>query len=134
MQETPITQKTDNSKELITLLHILAQVRLFHWQTTSYSQHIAFGEYYEELSDLVDTFVESYQGKYCRISLSPEECHDISLRGHHEENVNLFVEEICKYLTEILCSTFNENDSELKNIVDEMLGATDKLAYLLTLK
>lgn len=127
-------QKEDKSKELITLLHILAQVRLFHWQTSSYAQHVAFGEYYEELSDLIDTFVESYQGKYCRINLSSEENHEISLKGYHEETVNLFVDEICKYLTEVLCTTFNEDDTELKNIIDEMLGATDKLAYLLTLK
>jgi len=135
MEHTSIIATTENkSKDIITLLHILSQVKMLHWQTSSYSEHVAFGNYYDGLSELVDTFVESYQGKYCRIQLSSEECHNIGLRGYAQNNTHIFVKEVVTYLTEILPCTFSEDDTELCNIVDEMLGATDKLAYLLTLK
>lgn len=35
-----------------------------HWRTKSYAQHIALGEFYEALPDLVDEFVECYQGMF----------------------------------------------------------------------
>jgi DNA-binding ferritin-like protein len=123
-----------DSKPLLTLIHINAQVKVFHWQTDSYSQHVALGEYYDKLNDLIDTFVESYQGKYCRINLEGEESFNIVLKGFHIAHLEMFLNEVCDFLCEILPSTFSENDSELCNIVDEMIAETDKLKYLLTLR
>lgn len=43
------------------------QVHIFHWQTKkkgSLAQHEAFGIYYDEIPDLLDKMVETYQGKY----------------------------------------------------------------------
>jgi hypothetical protein len=45
------------------LLNSATIAHVMHWQTTSYSQHIALGEYYDEIVDLVDAVVEAYQGK-----------------------------------------------------------------------
>ena len=33
-----------------------------HWATDSYSRHMALGAFYEGLGELLDRFVESYQG------------------------------------------------------------------------
>ena len=52
------------SKMVSLLLHSRTQVHIFHWQTKSYAEHKALGKYYEEIVDLVDGLVESYQGKY----------------------------------------------------------------------
>jgi hypothetical protein len=128
------TKKDNNSKYLLTLLHINAQVKVFHWQTDSYAQHEAFGNYYEVMDELTDTFVESYQGKYCRIDLEGEECFNISLKGFHIAHLEVFLNEVCDFLCEMLPSTFSENDSELFNLVDEMVSETNKLKYLLTLR
>jgi len=46
------------------LLHSRNQVHVLHLQTTSYAEHIALGGYYDSISDLVDSLIESYQGKY----------------------------------------------------------------------
>ena len=54
--------------KLITpFLKIQQQLRIFHWQTESYAQHKAFGKAYEEFDDLIDTFVETYIGKYGKV-------------------------------------------------------------------
>lgn len=46
------------------LLHSVNQTHVFHLQTKSYAEHIALGSYYDEVTDLIDALVESYQGKY----------------------------------------------------------------------
>ena len=47
-----------------TLLHSATLAHLMHFKTTSYSQHMALGAYYEEIPDLVDSLTESIQGAY----------------------------------------------------------------------
>jgi len=41
------------------LLTLQNQLRIFHWQTTVYSEHTAFGTAYEALDDLIDSFIET---------------------------------------------------------------------------
>lgn len=43
------------------------QAHIFHWQTVgqgSFAAHKALNDYYDAVPDLVDSLVESYQGKY----------------------------------------------------------------------
>lgn len=131
--ESMLSEPSYNSKPLLTLLHINSQIRVFHWQTDSYAQHTAFGDYYTAMDELIDTFVESYQGKYCRIDLGAEENFDIALKGYYLNHLDIFLEEVIQYLQEILPSTFESDDTELCNIIDEMVSETNKLKYLLTL-
>jgi hypothetical protein len=35
-----------------------------HLRTTSYAAHMALGDFYEELPELIDSFTEAYQGRY----------------------------------------------------------------------
>lgn len=46
------------------LLHSVTNAHILHFQSLSYSQHMALGTYYDKVSDLVDGFVEAFQGKY----------------------------------------------------------------------
>ena len=46
------------------LLHSRNQTHVFHLQTKSYAEHMALGDYYDGIGDLIDGVVESYQGKY----------------------------------------------------------------------
>jgi len=58
VQTDPVMQFVQCLLQSVTNAHIL------HFQSLSYSQHIALGAYYDEVSDLVDGFVEVLQGKY----------------------------------------------------------------------
>lgn len=54
-------------KLISTLLESRTQAHIFHWQTKgpgSYATHIALQGYYDVLPDMIDTLVETYQGKY----------------------------------------------------------------------
>ena len=56
--------KKDFTEMVSHLLHSQTQVHAFHLQTKSYSEHKALQKYYEDVDDLIDALVESYQGKY----------------------------------------------------------------------
>jgi hypothetical protein len=60
--------ETDAMSVLISkLLHSRIQVHAFHLQTNSknsFAEHTALGGFYEEIGDLTDGLVESYQGKH----------------------------------------------------------------------
>ena len=51
-------------KYIGTLLTSRTQAHILHLQTRSYAKHKALNKYYDEVVDLIDGIVESYQGAY----------------------------------------------------------------------
>lgn len=122
-----------NSQDLISLFFgIQNQLQVFHWQTTSFAQHEAFGKIYESFGALIDEFVEVYQGKYDRITLNGSLSVDVVNIGDSE--VNGMVDDCIDLLTNEVTAMLDEKDTDLFNLRDEMLALLNKLKYLLTLK
>lgn len=113
------------------LLHIEQQLRILHWQTKSYSRHMAFGSTYEDLGDLIDSFMEQYMGLYGRFELSEK---SIAVENLDEMTVSQFVDDSIDFFVSLTGQLDADKDSDLLNIRDEMLGKLKKLRYLLTLK
>jgi len=61
-------QKENNKSDFVEMishiLHSRNQIHVLHLQTKSYAEHKALNEYYDEIGDIMDGIVESYQGKY----------------------------------------------------------------------
>ena len=121
----------ENSEIVLALVKIQVQFRFMHWQTTSFSQHKAYGEIYESLDGNIDEFVEACMGKHGR----PKYTGGYTIDGEDLEEI-----ELGEFLTQIegFLISFNEvydetKDSDLLNIRDEMLSDLNKLRYLLTL-
>lgn len=57
-------EQMETSEFIAMLLHSATVTHLMHFKTDSYSEHMALGQYYEEVVDLVDSLAESIQGKY----------------------------------------------------------------------
>lgn len=112
-------------------LKLLNQLKIYHWQTKSYAEHKAFGKTYENLDILIDNFVEVYMGKHgvpkARIKFNIEV-------DNYDENHLLFVKNIVEEIKKLRNEFNSESDSELQNILDEIVAALEKLSYLLTLK
>jgi hypothetical protein len=107
---------------VLTLLHSITNAHILHFQTKSYSEHVALGMYYEELEDLVDSFVEAYQGCYGIID--------------DYEKYYLLPTPPLKYLTSLSKYVEDERkklpqDSELQNIIDEIAQLIDSTIYKL---
>jgi hypothetical protein len=110
------------------MIQMEQQLRIFHWQTKSYARHVAFGNTYSELGDLIDSFVEAYMGKYGRVKVS--EPIDLS---NINNDVDLAIDEYISFLVSVT-EQLDAADSDLLNIRDEILSLMNKLKYLLTLK
>ncbi len=110
------------------LIYLQNQFKIFHWQTFSYAQHQAFGHLYDQLSEKVDEFVETYQGIYERLSFSGEMLAFSDLR---ETNFGMVLSEQAETLKSY--DQYFSGHSDLLNIRDEMLAVLHKTSYLLTL-
>jgi len=116
---------------ILKMMEFQNQVKILHWQTNSYARHKAYDEIYEKLADLIDDFVEVYQGKYAKLEFSDDTfkiigLDTIKLNNYIGEFINLLITELPKQL--------DKNDTDLLSIRDEMLATAHKLKYLCTLK
>lgn len=111
-------------------LKIQQQLRIFHWQTESYAQHKAFGKAYEEFDDLIDTFVETYIGKYGKVKAKLT--YNIEL-DNLTDSYMTYINDYITYLLSLNNELDSSKDSDLLNIRDEMLTVLNRLKYLLSL-
>lgn len=122
----------ENTEIITALVQIQTQFRMLHWQTDTYASHQAFGGIYGSLNDTIDEFVETCMGKHGRPKFSGG--YQISGEDIAEMDLDAFIEQTCDFLIS-LTEAFNpQQDSDLLNLRDEMLGDVNKLKYLLTLK
>ncbi len=98
-----------------------------HLQTTSYAEHQALGAFYDGWLDLVDTFVETWQGRYGRISGNLE----VSVVSNTSSIE--YLEEVRNSIETAYMGIVSDTDEDLKNILAEMLGLINKTLFLLTL-
>ena len=113
-------------------LGLQSQLKIMHWQTKGFARHTALGATYDALDGLIDTFVEEAMGKYGRFKLD-ENTNQIQLFNLSELNVPDMVNKVCEALIQYNLQ-FEETDTNLLNIRDEMLGLFSKLKYLFTLE
>jgi len=119
-------------KIIVPLVQFQQQLRVFHWQTESYAQHKALGKAYEALDGLIDSFVETFMGKYGRLK-STEGNYTITLNNLEGSDIVKTIDEFIDYLNTYE-SSLDEKDTDLFNIRDELKGECNTLKYLLTLK
>jgi hypothetical protein len=106
----------------LTLLHSATNAHLMHFKTRSFSEHMALGTYYDEIVDLVDSLVESYQGLYGIVEDYPNVYHSPKDPVKYFESLQRFVADARQDLPQ---------DSELQNIIDEIADLINSTTYKL---
>ena len=106
------------------LLSSREQAHIFHLQTPSYAQHKALQGYYEDIVDLIDSYVESYQGRYG------------ILKGYKPTTQIFEDDSTLRYFAGLLSYVDNvrkelPQDGELNNILDEISGLISSTHYKL---
>ena len=131
---------SEYEKILLTLVTITTQIKLYHWQTLVHPRHVASGDLYSDLDDLVDKFIEALQGRLIiesgnsntRILLS-DRMNKITLKNYNDADAVTLIKYIKTYLeSDELNSTIGKS-TDLLNIRDEMLAAINKSGYLFSL-
>jgi hypothetical protein len=106
------------------LLNGVTAGHIHHLGTDSYSQHMALGDFYVELDKRADKFMEAYQGRYSKIIFAEKAL----FLG---ENGLELVQYICDQIESYRKMPGFPQDSELQNIVDELLDLADSTKYKL---
>jgi len=136
-QDKPSIQKCACMTLFNTLRWSATQTHLWHFQTEILAEHKTLNSYYEEIINLMDSFIETYIGHYGRPSTQP---FNFKLEDYKEPFNNQEGNQIYNHLKEvfIVIDTIRQNEkvrdlSDLKNIIDEIDAFVNKTKYLLTL-
>jgi hypothetical protein len=119
---------TDNSdmKDMeafaLALLNSATCAHIQHWQTRNYATHKALKKYYEAIPDLVDKLVETYMGRNGLVGDFEEEFEIEKEPVRYFKALQKYVDESRKHLPK---------DSELQNIIDEILDLINSTLYKL---
>jgi hypothetical protein len=120
------------SAEIVHLMMTLRnQVKLYHWQTSSYPRHKATDELVEKLDTNIDQFVEVYIGKYGRPKLTGK-TSSIHLRNHSDKEATKMIQEAIAWLTTDLAKKLKKTDTDLFNIRDTIIADLNQTLYLFT--
>jgi DNA-binding ferritin-like protein len=118
---------------ITTLLTLQDQLKVFHWQTKSYAEHKALGNLYDNLSDLIDEFVETFSGRYG--VPAARESYKLTVMNYKDNaSVMEFLDKSISYMAKDVTAMLKPEDTDLLNLRDEMIGAMNKTKYLLRLK
>ena len=118
VQPDPVMQFT------MCLLHSVTNAHILHLTTQSYPEHKALEDFYTEIGDLVDSFVEAFQGKY---GLLHDFTSDYALPGQPVAYLTYLKDEV----QTLRAQPKFPQDTELQNITDEIASLIDSTLYKL---
>ena len=106
-----------------TFLSIQQQIRLYHWTTKTYNQHVITGKLYEKLDEHIDKFIEILLANntvdQCNVTTRTSLCTT-------REDLIKILKKFVIFLNEQVDLT-----SDLLTIRDEIIGEVHRHLYLL---
>lgn len=107
---------------MMELMHARTNAHMLHLKTRSYAAHKALGEFYDEIVDLIDSLAEAYQGRYGIINYP-----DVPFK--QEADAIMMIKTLRRYIDDNRIGMVP--DSELQNILDEIVALMDSTLYKL---
>ena len=99
-----------------------------HWKTKSYAKHKALNDFYDNVLELIDGFVEQYQGYYGgRMDIKRSE-------DMIRESIKALLEYQAEWIETKRYSVCSKEDTALQNTIDEILRQYQSTLYMLTLE
>jgi len=111
---------------ILTLLHASTNAHILHLRSRSFSEHMALGEFYQALPDLVDAVVEATQGRYGQLVDYPVSYYPPTQTGLEE------LTHLKDYVDQTRHTEDIPQDSEIQNLIDEIASQIDSTLYKLT--
>lgn len=96
-----------------------------HWRTSSYSEHMALGAFYEGIIPLLDSFVEQYQGRY-------DERLEVPLADNDfEGEIADVLDQQMNWIEDNREKICPRSETSLHNIIDAIVGLYQTTLYKL---
>ena len=123
-------ESNDVSKFFSKLFESKEMAHVYHLQVRgdegSYAAHMALGDYYEEILELIDDCIEVYQGQYGLI-----EGYDIiDTKDTKTKDPVAYFEELAEYIKHAR-KCISEEDTHLHSIIDDIVCLIYKTLYKL---
>jgi hypothetical protein len=124
--------KTFGDNLIRTFFKFQNELKLYHWQTVSYSRHKATDKLFEKILESIDEFVEVFMGQFNkRVCMTKE---PLVIRTFTEKNAITLLVEFQQWLVSIeKVLPKHTSFTDLLNIRDTMLGHVDQTLYLFSL-
>jgi hypothetical protein len=104
-------------------------LKLYHWSTKSYSRHISSDNLFNNIILTSDKFMETFQGKYGKINIGVEFITNNKVLNDNE--IVNFLNEAKIWLQAVVKNNMlNNEDTDLLNIRDDLLGNINQTLYL----
>jgi hypothetical protein len=123
---------TNSNVITTTFLEMLNIVKLYHWNTVSYSQHKATDDLYSSLNNSIDEFIEVMIGKGDpKIHLITHRAKLVDLQS--SEQLKDKIHEYRSFLIDLNIHFSKDEDGDLLSIRDDIMIQLNKFLYLLSL-
>lgn len=109
------------------LFQVQVAIKMFHWQTRSFSAHAAMSELHDDVLKYSDELIEQYMGVYGRPRMTPNST--IAIPNVSKSDMTSLLKQTIEFL-----ATAVPRDTHLQNVRDELTSAMAKALYMLTQK
>jgi len=118
--ETDSSNSNEDFCEMVCqILHSQKQAHIFHLGTKSFAEHMALNGYYDEIDELVDGLIESFQGKYGLLT------NYKSYKVQSYKNKK----QVLKYFTSLLNTIEEKRDSVDDSYLQNQIDTIQELIY-----
>lgn len=107
-------------------------IKLYHWNTTSFARHKASDDLFAKIIDHSDQFMETFMGKYGRPKMRSGDSK-LALKNLTDKTVVTYVTECIAHLEGSFVKSLAPEDTDLISIRDDILGYMKQTLYLFTL-
>jgi len=116
----------------IIFLSVRDSLKMYHWQTNVYSRHKSSDDLVSLLTGKMDEFLETMQGsRQARIVL-PSNGSALRVENQSDFSIIELLVFFRKWLKQSLSMHLTDDDVDLKNLRDEIVGGVNKTLYLFT--
>lgn len=116
----------------ISFLAFKNTIKIYHFQTPSYSRHKSSDKLFDLMTEKIDQFMETLQGSWgVRIKL-PDTQVNIPLGNMTDKKMVKGLKHFSSWLRKKLPLQLRVQDVDLLNIRDEILGIVHRTLYLFT--
>lgn len=123
--------KITTQKFLTKLFQFQIQIKLYHWNTNSYSNHKATDKLFQKLLEFIDCFIESYLGKFKQIQTPIPITFEKNI---NERNIiSKVFQPFLNFLKEWK-EDFKKEDQEYIHLIEDLEIEVEKTKYLMRLK
>ena len=130
-EKVQVSESGDVSKFLSKLLESREMAQVYHWTVKgdmgSHAAHLALEAYYTGIIESIDEIVEVYSGQYGLI----EEYSVIDTKETKSTDKLEYFKEVVEWIREER-KCFDEKDTHIHNIVDEVVALLYRTIYKLT--